>query len=432
MAPHLATLIGAQEKAKKTLEAGSPSDLAPIDAIALPEHGGDPSERADATRHGEKLLAAGRVAILVVAGGQGTRLGFAGPKGAFPLGPVTHRCLFELQAQKIAGLSRRSARPIPWYILTSPATDLATRELFERKRYFNLSPEDVFIFPQGCVPAFDLQGRLLLERPDRIFENPDGHGGALPALHQSGALEDMERRGVDTIFYYQVDNPLVAIGDPTFVGFHDQHRAEMSCKVVRRSDSRESIGVLARQRGRASIVEYTEIDEGQRTARNADGELVFWAGNPAIHLFSTAFARKVAGRADEWLPYHASLKKVPSLDAAGMPIEPSVPNAVKLERFVFDALPCAERVCLLEANARDEFSPVKNAQGPRSPCSCRRDLVALYRRWLKAAGLVLPPESQWIEIDHSHIDGPEEAIAANLHDLAEAPETIRVARGNPT
>jgi UDP-N-acetylglucosamine/UDP-N-acetylgalactosamine diphosphorylase len=431
LAPGLEELIQAQRAAVRALTgSGAPRKLEAVEAVSLPEHGGDSSSRCAAADRGKAILAAGRVAALVVAGGQGTRLGFPGPKGAFPVGPISDRCLFQLHAQKMAGLSRRSGCTIPWYIMTSPATDATTRELFERCSFFGLSPEDVFIFPQGMVPAFDFEGRMMLEAPDRIFESPNGHGGALTALVDSGAVSDMERRGIDTIFYFQVDNPLIRIGDPEYLGLHDEARAEMSCKVLRKVDPDVKWGVVARVNGRIGIVEYTELDDHTRNLRDVDGKLVYWAGSPAIHLLNTDFVRRVAASADSTLPYHASAKKISTIDADGNPVEPEEPNGYKLERFVFDALPAAERVCVVEARSFEEFSPIKNAEGHESPRTAQSDLVAEYRRWLSAAGLVLPPQGYLIEIDHSRIDGPEDAMAAGLGSLSDAGDLIRVTPGS--
>ncbi len=416
---------------RRSLESAAPRarKLEPVPAERTAERGGDPAKIAEARGRGEALLRAGRLALLVVAGGQATRLGFQGPKGAFPIGPLTGRTLFELQAQKIRGLGRRFARPLPWYVMTSPATEAATRALFERHAYFGLPPEDVFLFRQGTVQSFDFEGRLLLERPDRIFENPDGHGGSLPALLASGALEDMEGRGVDTIFYYQVDNPLVRIADPVYLGFHDATGSEMSCKVVRKVDPMEKVGVLARVDGRVGVVEYTELDDEHRFARDESDELVYWAGNTATHALATGFARRVAADAERILPYHASAKKIPTLDDAGLPVQPAEPNGHKLERFVFDALPAACGVCVVEANRGEEYSPIKNTEGDDSPTTARRDLVAQYRRWLEAGGIELPPAGTPIEIDHSRVDGPAEARALAVRSAAEAGDAIRVGAG---
>jgi len=353
-------------------------------------------------------------------------LGFDEPKGAFQIGPVSDRTLFEQQAQKIRGLRRRYGRPLPWYIMTSDATDAATRALFADHDAFGLPAEDVCFFQPGMVQSLDFDGRMMLESPDRIFENPNGHGGALTALLSSGALDDMERRGIDTVFYYQVDNPLIQIAEPSYLGFHLEADSEMSCKVIRKRDAMEKMGVVARRDSKIAVVEYTEIDDEHRFATDEDDELVFWAGNAAIHVFATAFIRRVADSADDFLPYHVSEKLIPTIDDEGRPVRPSEPNGRKLERFVFDALGAARSVCLVEGERDREYSPVKNAEGADSPASARRDLIAVYRSWLDAAGIEAPERGVAIEIDHSRVDGPDEARALGIQRCAEAGDVIRL------
>jgi UDP-N-acetylglucosamine/UDP-N-acetylgalactosamine diphosphorylase len=406
-----------------------PPKLEPVPVVRLPAHGGDAAAFDRAFETGSQALADGRVAVLVVAGGQATRLGFDQPKGGYPVGPVTERTLFEQQAQKIRGLRRRYGRPLPWYVMTSDATDAATRALFEQNDCFGLPAEDVIFFRQGMVQSLDFEGHLMLEHPDRIFENPNGHGGSLTALLSSGSLDDMERRGIDTVFYYQVDNPLIQIADPAYLGFHLEAEAEMSCKVVRKRDAMEKVGVVARADGKVGVIEYTEIDDEHRFATDDDGELVFWAGSVAIHVFSTAFIRRVAESADELLPYHASAKRIPTIDDDGQPALPAEPNGHKLERFVFDALAAARSVCVVEADRKLEYSPIKNAEGADSPTSARRDLIAVYRSWLEAAGIELPKDGTAIEIDHSRVDSPEDARQLGIRRCDEAGDAIRVQAG---
>ena len=415
-----------QHTFRRTQQLGGPAarKLAPAPVDALPAHGGDPTRRAEARARGEALLSEGRVAALVVAGGQGTRLGFEGPKGSFPIGPISDRSLFELQAQKLRGARRRWGAAIPWYVMTSPATDEATRAFFAERGNFGLPPEDVFFLCQATAPSLDFDGQLLLEHPGRIAESPNGHGGAFPALSDSGALADMERRGVDTISYYQVDNPLVPLIDPVFLGLHARTAAEMSAKVVRKSDPMEKVGVLAQIDGRIGVVEYTEIDDANRHLRDAAGELVYWAGSIAVHAIDVAFARRVAADAERLLPYHASAKKIPCVDEAGRRIEPDEPNGYKLERFLFDALPAAARSALLEVERDEEYAPVKNADGSDSPETARQALDTLARRWLRAAGLDVPRDVR-IELDHTRIDGEQDLRALDLRDLQH--EAIRLA-----
>ena len=408
-----------------------PPKLGPPEVEALPEHGGDARARQAARERGEALLADGRVAMMVVAGGQASRLGYPGPKGLFPLGPVSERSLFEIQAQKLRRLRARTGRALPWYVMTSPATDAATREAFEAADGFGLPPEDLFFFTQAMVPSFDFDGKLVLERPDRIFQNPDGHGGSLLALHTSGALDDMERRGIDSIFYYQVDNPLVPMGDPVLMGYHADAGAEVSCTVLRKRHPEEKMGVLARVDGRMGVVEYTEIDAEHREARDERGELRFGAGNAAIHAFQVDFVRRMAVDAERLLPFHASAKKIPCVDDTGVTRTPDEPNGYKLERFVFDVLPAAERVCVVESS-RDDYSPVKNASGSDSPETSRRDLSARYRAWIEAAGLPSPAPGTWIEIDESQIGSPEDLRALSLARIEDAADRILTRPGDPT
>lgn len=430
IAPDLAEWELGRSRAVEALAAPPASRaLAAAPAIALPEHGGDGALRQRGAARGHEMLAEGRVGVFVVAGGQGTRLGFSEPKGAFPVGPVTSRSLFAIQAQKIRGLARRLGRPVPWYVMTSPATDAATRALFDEAGCFGLAPADVMIFSQDVVPACDFEGRLILESPERIVESPNGHGGALLALADSGALDDMAGRGIDRIFYYQVDNPLVRIADPEFLGLHDLEGAEMSCKVIRKTDPDEKVGVVATIDGRPGIVEYTELQEPERSLRDEAGRLVYWAGNAAIHVLDTDFVRRVRGDALRCLPYHASPKKIPAVERSGRTVAPDEPNGYKLERFVFDALPAAERICVLEVRPEEDFSPIKNAEGKDSPESARSDLDRQYRNWLARAGIQLPQDVEAIEVDHARIDSAEEAIQSGIGRIEDAGEVIRVARG---
>ncbi len=430
IAKTLPELVEGHRQAIDELESATDSGAtSPAEAVCLPENGGDPTLIEPARQAGLELLGSGRVAIVVVAGGQGTRLGYSGPKGAFPLGPVSERSLFALQAQKIRGLSRRSGQSIPWYIMTSDATDASTRALFEAENHFGIEPDRVRIFRQGMLPAWDFDGKLILEAPHRIAESPNGHGGALTALAEAGVLDHMADQGIDRLFYYQVDNPLVEMADPVYLGFHEKSGAEMSCKVVRKIDPMEKVGVVAQSGDLPSVIEYTELSEALRNARDADGKLLYWAGNIAIHIFNLDFLRRIARESDRLLPVHASAKTIQSVNSGPKARASRGPNGYKLERFVFDALPRARRTCVMEVRASEEFSPIKNAEGKDSPESSRAQLVGRYRGWLAAAGIDLPAGANRIEIDHSVIDSEAEAISSGFDNLADAGEAILVSTG---
>ena len=416
--PELPEQLAAIPRALESGEGQRGSGLAEVrplkKAVALPQDAASEAVFERAREVGRRVLEAGRVAVLVVAGGQGSRLGYPGPKGNYPVGPVTDRTLFALQAQKLRGLQARFGCSVPWYVMTSPATDAATRESFEQANYFGLGRDQVFFFTQGMAPAVGLDGRLLLASPGRIVETPNGHGGVLTALKDSGGLEDMDLRGTDLIFYYHVDNPLVQIGDPAYLGFHEQQEAEMSCKVIRKTDPMAKVGVVAEVEDHLAMLEYTELTDSLRNARDEQGELLYWAGNIGMHLFTTSFVRRVAESAAANLPYHASAKAIPSIDESGNAQQPSEPNGYKLERFVFDALPASRATCVMEVDAKQEFSPIKNAEGGESPASARRDLDSQYRLWIEAAGLPCPEPNRSIEIDHSYIDNLDDARSIAL------------------
>jgi len=386
-----------------------------------------PETLAALRESGEDLLARGEVAVLTVAGGQGTRLGFDGPKGAFPIGPVSDRSLFALFAQGVAGHARRSGCALPWIVLTSPGNDAATRRFFARHAHFSLPAGDVRFVVQATLPVLGLDGQILLERPDRVAEAADGHGGVFAALLASGTLAELEARGIQRIFYHHVDNPLVRIADPAYLGLHAQGRAEMSCKLVEKRDPFEKVGFLCSRAGRTAVLEYSEVPPELAAARDEAGQPRFWAGSIGIHVLDVAFVRRVAeGPA---LPLHLARKPVATVDAAGRPVTPAESNGHKLERFVFDALARAGSVAVMETRRQDEYSPVKNARGEASPESARGDLVASYRRWIAEAGLEAPGDSVAIEVDHSRFDGPEELRRSGLRRISEAAPHVRIAHG---
>jgi UDP-N-acetylglucosamine/UDP-N-acetylgalactosamine diphosphorylase len=371
------------------------SELEPAPYIPLPGDDAAARERWDkAYAAGEEAVRAGRVAAFVVAGGQGTRLGFDGPKGTFPVTPVKEKPLFQVFAEKIRAASERYARPIPWFIMTSHANHEATGRFFAENAYFGLEPERVRLFRQGRMPAVDHEGRILLAAKDRIAMSPDGHGGSLRALVRSGAVAAMEEAGIDLLSYFQVDNPLVPVIDPAFIGFHLEAGSDASSIMIPKAYPKEKLGHFCRQRGRTVVIEYSDLPDELAEQREANGELFFRAGSIAIHLFDREFVRRCGSGSDTefHLPFHRAEKKIPTIDAAGNPVEPDGPNGIKFEMFVFDALPFAQKPVIVEAAREDVFSPVKNAEGVDSPRSCREDQCRQFARWLRAAGEAVPTD----------------------------------------
>lgn len=369
--------------------------------------------RRAAAAAGESELRAGRVGVVLVAGGQGSRLGFEGPKGAYPIGPVSEAVLFHFHCRKVLALGRRCGRPLPLYIMTSEGNDAATRAVFADHGWFGLAPEQVRFFTQGMWPALDADGRVILDAPGHIFMSPDGHGGTLSALAASGCLADMEQRNLSTLFYFQVDNPMVEIAEPAFIGLHLQRKAEISVKVCAKRDPQEGLGVVVLRDGRCAMVEYTELTDSQKNQRRPDGSLHFRYGSVAIHVFSLPFLKAEALKD---MPLHVAHKKIPVCQEDGTVLTPASPNGYKFEKFIFDVLPDAETVLNLAFDRREEFSPVKNASGADSPETCKRDLGAKWARWLQAAGVRVPMDANGfpsipIEIDPAYANSAEELIA---------------------
>jgi UDP-N-acetylglucosamine/UDP-N-acetylgalactosamine diphosphorylase len=369
-----------------------------IEPVSCYRADGSNWNRADYKAKGAELIAAGKVAAFTVAGGQGTRLGYDGPKGCFPGAAVTNKPLFACLAEWIAAAQSRYCRAthcaIPWYIMTSPLNHAATVRFFKENGYFGLKKHDVMFFTQGVMPSFDMAtGKVLLDQTHMPAVSPDGHGGSIKAMADSGALADMVKRGVEHLSYTQIDNPLVRVIDPAFIGLHafaPDSSGEMSSKMCPKAGPDEKVGVICKVGGKAAVVEYSDMPVELSRAVGKDGRLKFEAGNIAVHVIGVKFLQKLTeGGSDVGiaLPYHRAEKKVPFVDiATGQRVEPAKANAVKLELFVFDALPLAEKSIVLETERVEEFAPIKNAEGADSPESCRRIQTKRAAKWLAAVG----------------------------------------------
>jgi UDP-N-acetylglucosamine/UDP-N-acetylgalactosamine diphosphorylase len=365
----------------------------PPPAIRLVDAANDPADsqtaaesRARAAEPGEKALAAGEIGIILVAGGQGTRLGFRPPKGLLPIGPVSGRTLFQMLVDQLLAIGRRYGRAVPLLIMTSPATDGQTRAYFESHGRLGLTPENLHIFQQSTLPALDARtGRVLLAEPGVVAESPDGHGGLIAALEACSLLDRMLDRGIKHFFYCQVDNPLVQVCDPVMLGHHIAGQADVSLQAVAKRHPLQRVGNIVSIDGRVRIIEYSDLPDDAAQARLPDGSLKLWAGSIAVHCFGADFLKRCAGRRDA-LPLHRALKKVEHLGPDGRTICPDAPNAYKFERFIFDLLAVADRTVVTEVDPDEAFAPVKNAAGEDSPDTTRAALSARARRWLRRAG----------------------------------------------
>ena len=378
-------------------------------------------EITEATVTGEEALKNGRVGVIVVAGGQGSRLGFDGPKGAYPVAPISNATLFEIHSHKILRLEEKYDTQVPFYIMTSETNDKPTRDFFRENHYFGLDPERVLFFTQGMWPTLSAEGKIILDAPHHIFMSPDGHGGTLSALKNSGMLDDMASRGLNALFYFQIDNPLVEIPDPAFVGLHTDKGADISVKVCAKRDASEGLGVVAVCNGTNKVIEYIDLPDDAASATMPDGSLKFLYGSVAIHMFSLDFLRQ---EANAGLPLHVAHKKVPCCDEHGNTIKPDQPNAFKFEKFIFDVLPDAQTVLNLEFAREEEFSPVKNATGSDSPETTRRDMMRKFSRWLEECGVDVPTDNSGTPTCKIEIDP---CFAGNAKELkAKLPEDFTI------
>jgi UDP-N-acetylglucosamine/UDP-N-acetylgalactosamine diphosphorylase len=341
---------------------------------------------AEAVKLGKELISRGKVAAFVVAGGQGTRLGFDGPKGNFPISPVRNKTLFKIFAETIAAVSEKYQAVCPWYIMTSPLNYDQTVEIFRDNDYYSLEKENVVIFQQGTLPNFGTDGKILLADKATIACSPDGHGGSFKALHQSGSVDDMKRRGVEYLSYWQVDNPLIKIFDPLFIGLHVLDKSEMSSKTLIKNDPKEKVGNFCLVNGKVTVIEYSDLPDELALKKNPDGSCVFELGSIGIHMISRTFVEKL-NTGELSLPLHKAVKKIPHLDENANLIES---EGIKLEGFVFDGLPLASNSIILQTLRSEEFAPTKNATGVDSAVSARQMMIDRAAAWLESAGVSVP------------------------------------------
>ncbi|MFH1613994.1 MAG: UDPGP type 1 family protein [Planctomycetota bacterium] len=375
----------------KNSQSGSiPSNFEPAKAYSAERlRCQDKAKYDQALATGRQLIADDKVAAFVVAGGQGTRLGFDGPKGDFPLSPIKNKTLFRIFAETIAATQKKYGCKLRWYIMTNPLNHAETVNIFERDNFYGLDKSQVYMFEQGMLPNFNGDGRILLCEKWQLSRSPDGHGGSLRALHISGALDDMQQHDIEYISYFQVDNPLINIFDPLFIGLHALDGSEMSSKALLKAGPKEKVGNFCLVDGKVTVIEYSDLPDELAEKRHEDGRLVFELGSIAIHIINRKFVSKL-NKGGFALPLHRAIKKIPYIDPDGNKIHPEKPNGIKLESFVFDALPLAKKSIILETVRSDEFAPVKNATGIDSPQVTRRMMSQRAASWLESAGITVP------------------------------------------
>ncbi|KAI5897950.1 nucleotide-diphospho-sugar transferase [Schizophyllum commune H4-8] len=405
---------------QKAVSSESQSASEPDTIEPLPEDASDSasSERSSEWRRaGLEAIARNAVGVLLMAGGQGTRLGSSSPKGCYDIGLPSHKTLFQYQAERISRLQTvaeeefgkpKGSVTIPWYVMTSGPTRPETERFFKSHKYFGLDPKNVIFFEQGTLPCLTMDGKVLLDSPGHVAVAPDGNGGLYAATRapldpkdkSRTVLSDLAARNITYVHAYCVDNCLVRVADPVFIGYSILKRADCAAKVVPKASPTESVGVIAMRGNKYSVVEYSEISKEQAERRDASGALAFRAGNIANHFYTTAFLNRVEEFEND-LAFHIARKKIAHVDLeSGSIIKPTKPNGMKLEMFVFDVFPYTKNFAVLEVARNEEFSPLKNAPGTGSddPETSRRDLLAQHKRFLEAAGATV---KEGVEIELS-------------------------------
>ncbi len=363
--------------------------IAPIPLIPKVEPGRPDAK--EALEAGEEALRAGRVGLFLVAGGQGTRLGFDGPKGSYPIGPISKKSFFAFHAEKIHNLQRRYGCVLPWYIMVSDANDAATQAFFREHAYFGLDPANIAFLRQRMVPCVDGGGKFFLAEKSRLATNPNGHGGCIPAMVENGVIADARARGIDTLSYFQVDNWTAKVADPYFIGYHVLRQAEMSSKNQRKNHVREAVGVHCSCDSEYRVIEYSELDiYPQLLEIDAEGNMVHSAGNPAIHILSVEFVERIYAHYDDF-PWHRAHKKIPYIGEDGTLVEPAKPNGYKFETFIFDALRFVRHAPVaLEIDRAGEYTPIKSFSGENSVEAAWHSMNGYWAQWLEAAGYAVP------------------------------------------
>ncbi|CCD23359.1 UDP-N-acetylglucosamine diphosphorylase NDAI_0B03240 [Naumovozyma dairenensis CBS 421] len=347
---------------------------------------------------GHHAIEKGEVAVILMAGGQGTRLGSNEPKGCYDVGLPSHKSLFQMQAEKIHTLQRitNSKRPIPWFIMTSEPTRMMTERFFDKHGYFGLTREQVQFFNQGTLPALDSNGeKLLLKDKVHLVQSPDGNGGLYQGLKENGIIDKLIQLNVKHVYVYCVDNILSKIADPVFIGFAIKHGFQLATKAVRKRDPHESVGLIATRDDKPCVIEYSEISKELAEDIDSNGLLRLRAGNIVNHYYSVDLLRKSLNSWCDMLPYHIAKKKIPYFDNDSMELmKPGdKSNGIKLEQFIFDVFPNVplEKFGCLEVERSIEFAPLKNGPGSSNdnPETSKLAFLQLGTNWLRENNAII-------------------------------------------
>lgn len=356
----------------KTKPSFANSKIEPISYIAKDQLTN--SELEEYEKLGEEAIKQGKVAVVTMAGGQGTRLGHSGPKGTYDIGLASHESIFELLCDRLKEAKEKYHVAIPWYLMTSDENNQDTIAFFEKNEYFHYPKEAVHFFIQGKMPMIDMQGKILLDEDGMIKLAPDGHGGVFESMVNNGVIYQMKQQGIERVLITGVDNILAKLVDPVFLGLQIKQNAIAASKSVVKAYAEEKVGVFCKKDGKPSVIEYTEVPKELAEATNETGEFVLGDSNILNHQFHIDLLEKIS---TQKLPYHIAFKKAKYKNKEGKIVEPTEPNAYKFETFLFDIFSFVPEMLVFRVKREEEFAPIKNATGKDSPETARE----LYKKY---------------------------------------------------
>ena len=313
---------------------------------------------------GENIIKNNEYAVVTMAGGQGSRLGHDGPKGTFDFGLENHKSIFEVLCDRLKEAYKKYNVYIPWYIMTSRQNNEDTINFFEKNNYFGYSKENIYFFKQGELPVLNDQGELMLNKEGNINTAADGHGGIFVSMEKEKITENMKQRGIKWVFIGPVDNVLIKMVDPIFIGICQDKNMLAGGKSIIKAYPEERVGVFCKKNGKPDVIEYTEISKEMAEMKNDRGELVYAESHINCNVFNIDIIEKISKNK---LPYHSAHKKIEYLNKEGQVVKPEEPNAYKFEAFIFDAFKMLDEMTIFRVKREEEFAPIKNAEGKDSP-----------------------------------------------------------------
>lgn len=354
------------EKTQEKIEFGD-AKIEPINYVEKDKLSKEEYEEYD--KLGSDIIKSGKLAVVTMAGGQGTRLGHKGPKGTFDIGLDSHKSIFEILCDTLKEAKNKYGVYVPWYIMTSEENNKQTTEFFENNNYFGYDKEKIKFFKQGQLPMCNTEGKIILDENGLIKEAADGHGGVFESMRKDNVIEDMRNKDIQWVFIGGVDNILVKMVDSVLIGLSIKNNVLAAGKSVVKAGPKEKVGVFCKRNGRPSVIEYTEITEEMAEAKNDNGDLLFGESHILCNLFNIKAIENIS---DKKLPYHSAFKKAKYINEKGDIIVPEKPNAYKFEAFLFDAFESLEDMAIMRVKREEEFAPVKNAEGVDSPATAKK------------------------------------------------------------